>query len=138
MDVLKFEIGNVESLAYADNSFDRVIGTCVLHHIGNPFEALQEIRRVTMNQGEICFVLPTDPGILNRLIKKIITFPKLRKISHLPPELLYALDHQNHIESIIQMFRYVFREDEISIQYSPFALRSWNLNLLVTLKARKN
>jgi len=136
--VLRFDVGDVQALPYESQIFDRVLGTCVLHHIRDPFAALQEVRRVARTGAEICFVLPTDPGIMNRLIKKFVTFPKLRRLSSYPPELFYALDHQNHVESLIQMFKYVFRKDQVSICYSPFRFRSWNLNLLVTLKATIN
>ncbi len=133
--VLRFDIGDVLALPYEDGVFDRVLGTCVLHHVSDPFAALLEIRRVANIGAEICFVLPTDPGLMNRAIKKFITFPKLRRLSEYPPELFYALDHQNHIESLIQIFKYVFRDHEVRISYAPFHVNSWNLNLLVVLKA---
>lgn len=136
-EVLKFDVGDVQALPYEDEYFDRVLGTCVLHHISDPLAALQEIKRVAKTGSEICFVLPTDPGLLNRMIKKFITFPRLRKLSEYPPELFYALDHQNHIESLIQIFKYTFKEDQVSIRYSPFRFRTWNFNLLVVLKAKK-
>lgn len=135
--VFHFKVGSVENLEFPDDYFDRVSGTCVLHHVGDPLLALSEIRRVATNGAEISFVLPTDPGIANRLIKKFITFRKLRKLSQYPPELFYALDHQNHAESLIQVFKYVFRDDDIKIKYYPFSIKSWNLNLLMTFRAVK-
>ena len=130
--------GDAEKLDFKEGTFDRVLATCLLHHLHDPLRAMEEARRVASKGAEICFVIPTDPGILNRAIKKFITFRKLRKISIYPPELYYALDHQNHVESLLQIFKYVFREDEIKVKYFPFRFRSWNLNLLMTLKATKN
>ena len=135
--VLSFVLGNAENLPFEDLTMDRILGNCVLHHLSDPFQALQEIRRVAKHDAEIVFVLPTDPGILNRMLKKTYTFRKLRKLSSYPPELFYSLDHQNHIESLIQMFKFVFRNDSIEIKYFPLRLKSWNLNLLVTMKAIK-
>lgn len=135
--VLSFVVGDAENIPFEDSTMDRISGTCVLHHLHDPFQALQEIRRVAKNEAEIVFVLPTDPGFLNRMVKKIITFRKLRKLSSYPPELFYALDHQNHIESLIQIFKYVFRNDEVEVKYYPLRLKSWNFNMLVSLKAIK-
>lgn len=135
--VLSFVVGDAESIPFEDLTMDRVSGTCVFYHLNDPFQALQEIRRVAKNEAEIVFVLPTDPGILNRFVKKTITFRKLRKLSDYPPELFYALDHQNHIGSLIQMFEFVFRNDKIEIKYFPLRFKSWNFNMLVTLKAIK-
>jgi ubiquinone/menaquinone biosynthesis C-methylase UbiE len=135
--VLHFQREDVENLSFPDETFDRVLGTCVLHHLGNPLAALLEVRRVAKDGAEISFVLPTDPGLLNRLIKRVFTFKTLRKKSAVPPEVFYALDHQNHIHSIIDIFKYVFKDDSIRIRYVPFKVKSWNFNLLVTATATK-
>jgi 2-polyprenyl-3-methyl-5-hydroxy-6-metoxy-1,4-benzoquinol methylase len=42
-----YSVGNVESLPFADNSFDLVLTLEVFEHVGNPLIALQEARRVT-------------------------------------------------------------------------------------------
>jgi ubiquinone/menaquinone biosynthesis C-methylase UbiE len=41
------QIANVESLPFQDNSFDRVIATCLFHHLENPTKGFEQIRRVT-------------------------------------------------------------------------------------------
>jgi phosphatidylethanolamine/phosphatidyl-N-methylethanolamine N-methyltransferase len=134
---LEFVVGNAESLPFQETTFDRVLGTCVLHHVDDPLLVLSEVRRVTKVGGEISFALPTDPGIANQLVKRLITYKKLRKLSSIRPELFYALDHQNHVNGLIEIFKYVFRKDNVQIVYHPFHIPSWNLNLLVTLQARK-
>ena len=134
---VEFVVGNAESLPFKESTFDRVLGTCVLHHVDDPLQVLSEVRRVTKLGGEISFALPTDPGIANQLVKRFITYKKLRKLSSIRPELFYALDHQNHVNGLIEIFKYVFRNDDFEIVYHPFHIRSWNLNLLVTLQARK-
>ncbi len=82
-------------------------------------------------------MLPTDPGIANQLVKRLVTYKKLRKLLSIRPEIFYALDHQNHVNGLIEIFKYVFRKDKIKIAFHPLHIRSWYLNLLVTLQARK-
>jgi len=134
---VEFIVGNAEMLPFQESMFDRVLGTCVLHHVDDPLQVLSEVRRVMKVGGEVSFALPTDPGMANQLVKKLITYKKLRKLSDVRPELFYALDHQNHVNGLIEIFKYVFRMDEIKITYLPLYVRSWNLNLLVTLHAKK-
>ena len=136
-DVLQFRKEDIENLSFSNESFDRILGTCVLHHLNNPLAGLMEVRRVAKVGAEISFVLPTDPGILNRLIKRFFTFKKLRKKSDIPPEVFYALDHQNHVHSIIEIFKFVFKNDSVRMRYLPFEVKSWNFNLLVVITATK-
>ncbi len=123
--------GDAQNIPFADSYFDRVLSTCLLHHVDDVLTVLQEVRRVTSKGGEIAFLMPTDPGILNRLIKRVVSYPKLSKISPIKPELYYALDHKNHVASILEQVKYVFQSDIVEFHYRPFYFKSWNLNLLV-------
>jgi ubiquinone/menaquinone biosynthesis C-methylase UbiE len=49
--IIEFKSENVENLSYSNSEFDRVIATCLLHHVEKPHDALLEIRRVTKNGG---------------------------------------------------------------------------------------
>jgi ubiquinone/menaquinone biosynthesis C-methylase UbiE len=135
---LKFKVGNAERLTYRDNHFDRAFSTCLLHHVDDPLSVIWEARRVTKIGGQIGFILPTDPGIMNRLVKKFVTYPRLQKLSKNNPKLIYALDHKNHVGSILEQAKYVFENDKLEIIYKPFRIKSWNLNLLVVVIATKS
>jgi len=135
---LRFVTGNAESLPFEEFEFDRVFMTCVLHHVDDVLSVLLESRRVSCKGAELVFAFPTDPGLLNQLVKKIISYPKLRKLSKVRPELFYALDHRNHVGSILEQIRYVFKDDKLTFHYSPFKLRSWNLNLFIVAKVTKS
>jgi hypothetical protein len=65
------------------------------------------------------------------------TYRKARKLGMENPAFVYSLDHQNHIFGLIEIAKYVFRNDDLSINYLPFKLKSANLNLLVVLKVVK-
>jgi ubiquinone/menaquinone biosynthesis C-methylase UbiE len=134
---VNFVIADAQDLPFADSYFDRVLSTCLLHHVDDVLAVLLEARRVTVTGGEIAFILPTDPGVLNQIVKRLISYPKLRKLSQIRPELFYALDHKNHIGSILELIKYVFSGDSLELHYEPFKLSSWNLNLLVVAKIIK-
>ena len=128
--VVKFVQGNAENIPFPDDYFDRTLATCLLHHVDDPLQVLLEMRRVTKNTGEIAFVLPTDPGLLNRLVKRLVSFPRMRKISKYDPNLIYALEHRNHISGLIELIKFVYQEDRLKFHFAPFKIHSWNLNLL--------
>jgi SAM-dependent methyltransferase len=48
---IRFEIGDVHALDYPDGSFDVVHAHQVLQHVGDPVQALREMRRVTKPGG---------------------------------------------------------------------------------------
>jgi hypothetical protein len=86
--------------------------------------------------GEFAIALPTDPGMLNRLIKKIITKPAMCRSGIENPDLIYALDHRNHIKGLLTLLSYRFEKD-VNFYYLPFRVRSWNLNVMVLAKGKK-
>jgi SAM-dependent methyltransferase len=134
---IKFKVGNAQKLTYKENYFDRTFSTCLLHHVDDPLSVMWEARRVTKIGGQIGFILPTDPGILNRLVKYFITYPRLKKLSKINPKLIYALDHKNHVASILEQAKFAFENDDLEIIYKPFRIKTWNLNLLVVVIATK-
>lgn len=87
--------------------------------------------------GEIIFVIPTDPGILNQLVKRLISYRRLRKITNRKPELILALDHRNHVGGILELCKFVFQYDNLEIDYLPFRIKSWNLNLIARVHVIK-
>lgn len=70
----KFEVADAHHLQYADNSFDIVFGSSVLHHLEMDV-ALREVFRVLKPGGKIVFA---EPNMLNPqiLIQKNVPFIK--------------------------------------------------------------
>jgi ubiquinone/menaquinone biosynthesis C-methylase UbiE len=130
---LRFVEGDVMDLPFDDQSFDRVVSTCLLHHVRDVETALREIRRVLKVGGEFGVEMPTDPGILNRLVKTVVTYPSMRKLGVTNPRLTYAREHPNHVGAILVLMRDVFQGDDVQIRYHPFSVPTWNLNLFVTV-----
>ena len=103
-------------------------------HVDRLFVAVSELRRVSTNNCKIIILMPTDPGLLNLLVKKFFTYPKINRISKFPAGLIYSLDHKNSHSNILEIIKYVFRKDQIEIRYLPFLVKSANFNLLSIVK----
>jgi phosphatidylethanolamine/phosphatidyl-N-methylethanolamine N-methyltransferase len=134
---LRFVTGDVQELPFEDESFDRVVSTCLLHHLPDVERALNEIRRVLKQGGEFGVELPMDPGAMNRLVKTLVTYPSMRRLGISNPRLTYAREHTNQVAAIIVLLREVFRDDDYRIRYRPFGVPSWNLNLFATFHVTK-
>jgi ubiquinone/menaquinone biosynthesis C-methylase UbiE len=128
---LNFIVADAQNVPTEDNYFDRVFSTCVLHHVDDPLSVLIEARRVTKVEGEIIFAMPTDPGVANQLVKKLISYRELSKHTKYDPKLFYALEHQNHVKGLMTLIEFVFKSDDIKFNFSPLPIKSWNLNLIV-------
>lgn len=116
---IEFAKSDVALLPFKNDEFDRVIVTCVLHHVSNLEVALQEIRRVTRNKGQISVYLPCDPGLLYRLIRHFASHAKQAKIMNASMsyvKFIWSLEHINHFPGILSKIRWIFREDDLAIQ----------------------
>jgi ubiquinone/menaquinone biosynthesis C-methylase UbiE len=130
------QIANAESLPFDDNSFDRVIVTCLLHHVDNPEKVLLEIDRVLKNTGTASIFLSFDPGLAVRLLRFISTARTARRLGFVGYDLMNARDHKNHIGSLIISARHVLRHRKMEEKWYPLHVRSWNINgyMILTLR----
>jgi ubiquinone/menaquinone biosynthesis C-methylase UbiE len=133
---LKLVKSDAADMPFENARFDRVVSTCLMHHVNEPLKVFQEIRRVTRDGGEIAIGLPTDPGMLNRLIKTLITYPSMKKLGVARPKTIYALEHPNQIGGLIELAKFVFKNDKLNVSYSPFRLPTWNFNLMVVIHVK--
>lgn len=131
---VRFVQGSVEDIPFANDYFDHIKSTCVLAHVDRLLVSISELRRVSANNCKIIILVPTDPGLLNSLIKKLFTYPRINRISKFPAGLIYSLDHKNSQNNILEVLRFVFGKDHIKINYFPFLFKSSNLNLLSIVK----
>jgi SAM-dependent methyltransferase len=135
------ESQNVELLSYPDATFDRCIGTCVLHHVNFPEKALNEIRRVTMDGGLITLYIPCDPGFLYRAIrhptshlKTAITMQSsMREVKY-----LWATEHRNNVLMLLSLIKQIYQRDLVKIYRFPFPFFSWNFNIYFVVRITVN
>ena len=125
---------NVENLPFENFTFDRVIVTCLLHHVEKPERALEEIKRVLKPNGVATIFLSCDPGFMVRLLRFFSTKHQARKLGFEGYSLMIARDHRNHVASLLEITRYVFRDRNFKSSYHPFQVPSWNLNGYIVLQ----
>jgi ubiquinone/menaquinone biosynthesis C-methylase UbiE len=135
---VSFEIQNVEDLTYPDEQFDRVISTCLFHHLRDPIKGLEEVRRVTKLGGEIDILLPNDPGLIYRFLRRQTSLRKAKKMHiRAEAELVHALEHRNHFLSLFCLAAEVFRNDSVKVVGFPFYFNIYSLNAFTVLRIKK-
>ena len=133
--VFKYE--NAEKLSFMNSTHDRVIITCLLHHVEKPEEVLRESKRVLRPGGILSIFLPHDPGILYRVTRGLTTLRAARKRDQKDAiQLLHAREHRNHFLSLEYLLRYVFDEDEIYKISFPATPLGYNLNAFSVYQIR--
>jgi ubiquinone/menaquinone biosynthesis C-methylase UbiE len=136
---IRFEAEDAEALSFADSSFDRVLNTCLLHHLKNPEDALLEVRRVLRPGGVADIFLSSDPGLAFRLARWI--GPRLS--ARLKGEedlktLMDARDHINHAGGLRRLIQHVFRLDSVKERSYPLRGMTWNSSLWHTFRVTKS
>jgi ubiquinone/menaquinone biosynthesis C-methylase UbiE len=134
---IELVIENVENLTFSDSSFNRVVSTCLLHHVSNPVLALNEMRRVTANDGLISIYVPSDPGMIYRLAQAIVSTRALRQyFSSSEIRFLRSGEHRNHVASLTGLIKGIFENDEISVRSCPKVNFGWNTRLFQIFSIR--
>jgi phosphatidylethanolamine/phosphatidyl-N-methylethanolamine N-methyltransferase len=141
---INFFKADATSLPFKSKKFDRVLATCLIVHLKDPYQALLEWQRVCKSTGIIDFVVPCDPGITTRLIRRFIS-QKIAINRGLHPDLYNFVNALEHISSFnrikILAQKAAENKNQIRITYYPFNfLRSWNLNAyaVISLEPKKN
>jgi ubiquinone/menaquinone biosynthesis C-methylase UbiE len=135
---VSFQVENAQSLTFESESFNRVLNTCLLHHVADPESALLEIRRVLRAGGVADIFLSADPGLLFRFARFIGPRHRARKkgIEELKT-LMDARDHVNHAGGLRRLIRHVFRFDSLNERTYPIQGLTWNSSLWHTFRITK-
>jgi SAM-dependent methyltransferase len=131
---VRFAVADLQNLPFADSSFDRVILTCVLHHLKDAHQGITEIKRVTRNHGVISIQLPCDPGMMYRFAKHIGPNSRWKREKDSFPNYWHYMQHRNHFPGLLAQLLFCFKESKVTIKWWPIKLPSWNLNLVATLQ----
>jgi ubiquinone/menaquinone biosynthesis C-methylase UbiE len=118
---------DAEFLPYGDDSFDRLIATCLLVHLDNPEKALAEWRRVVKPGGAISIYIPCEPGILLRLLQSLTTRRKQRKLG-IDAKYLHYSEHRYNFPFVITIINKVFSQN-FRIRKFPFLFGTFDINL---------
>lgn len=138
---VSFETGDAQFLGNCrDESVDRLIAMCLLHHLADPDGALRRWRSVVRPGGQLSLFLPCDPGLMWRVGRRLTTFRRARANGYSEAKVLYlyAVDHRNHFGSLIAMVRWIFADDQVDVAWHPVPfIRSWNASVFVTVQITK-
>lgn len=134
---ISFVEADIHALPQESDSYDRLIATCLLHHLAEPFGALEEMRRVVRPGGALSIMIVSDPGMAYRAIQRISSGRRYRKAGFAEWRALHAMEHRNHFWSLQQLIKYAFRDDRIRGRGFPIPIASlWNLNLFSVYQVR--
>ncbi len=131
------KVEDANNLSFDDEMFDRLIATCLLAHLPHVETALLEWRRVVKLNGKLTIYIPCEPGIALRLFRSLVSAPKAKSLGFEGFKLYVARDHVNSAPNMLEIVRYVFRNDLVKFNYRPFPIRSWNLNLFIVIQVTK-
>lgn len=135
---VKFLVADVEALPFKDETFDRVVSTCVFHHLNNPVKGLEEIRRVVRVGGLVTILLPNDPGVVYRILRALTTLRSAKKVGLLKEvQLVHALEHRNHYLPLRTLTECVFASDDVKLSFKPMKVPSYNLNALTVFNIKR-
>jgi len=127
---------DVTALPFQAGQFDRVISTCLLHHVSSPWRAVAEMRRVTRPRGLITILIPTDPGLAYRAGKAITSGRRARRAGAADEfRLISAIDHRNHFRSIRVQLRHALNGCRLRWYWRPFRMESMALNAFAVVEA---
>ena len=132
---LRISACDVGTLPFADAEFDRVVSTCLLHHVPSPLRAVEEMLRVTRPGGVITILVPTDPGLAYRAGKALTSGRKARQAKVADEfRLVSAVDHCNHFRSIRAQLRHALRGSRLTTDWRPFRVPSTELNAFAVFR----
>ena len=139
---VKKDIADAHQLKYRSNSFDRVLVTCLMHHLSYPEKAFSEMLRVTKKGGQISIFIPNDPGMLYRTARYWTTHKRSRNLEQQNKitnhKYLWATEHRNHVFGLTVMLREIFKNEEIKVRRFPPWIKPWNLGFFTVYEIKKN
>ena len=133
----KIEFLRLDAHAALDNfgseSVDRILSGCLLMHLDNPYSALISWQKMLKIHGVIDLMVPCDPGVALRVIRRMITERNATKygVSKEMHRFINAIDHISSFERLRNISLNAIRPGyKLSINYHPFPfLQSWNANV---------
>lgn len=117
--------------------FDRIVSMCVLHHVHDLQGLFTNIKEWLKPSGSFSFFLSSDPGLLNRLNRRVFITPRAHRLGFPDYAVLNAREHHNHFWGIREEIHYAFQGFSISARFWPFGLpiaslstySIWNVSL---------
>ena len=123
-------------MPFADRSFDTIRSTNTFEHLYYLEICLEEIFRTLKDDGMLVISFPVVGGFLMDLMSRLGPQKEFKRRYGLNWGKILKVEHCNTSRRILEAVRRIFVIEKIV--WSPFGLPSHNLNMFITLKARKN
>ena len=120
---------------YSDDYFDRIFSTCLIMHLENPEQALNEWRRILRNNGRLSIYVHSEPGLLLRFARYAGLRGKAKRRGFDHIRFVY-LEHRYSFLFLKYLIADVFSEDEIVWDSYPVPLLSWNFSFWKVARIR--
>ncbi len=121
---------DASEVPFDDESFDRIVATCLLLHLPEPIEALRDWVRVLKTGGVMDLLVPCEPGLALRTYRRFVSRPRSIRLGFEYFDLVNAVDHKNYTASMIEIMKHLDSNVDVQFSWRPFnRIPSWNLNL---------
>jgi len=135
--MVRHVIADASSLPFDDEHFDRIVVTCVLHHVSELYGSILEMKRTLKPGGVLTILLPTDPGFVFRLSRSMMGDQILRNQGCADIDFFRSIEHRNHYVSILGILKNVFQNDDFNAFGFPFHSHFWHINLFTAIHITK-
>lgn len=126
-----FRLADVENLPFESEYFDRVISTCLLHHLENPRKGINEIFRVVKSGGTVDILVPNDPSFIYSTSWFVTTgIRALIKRKYQESYLNRKSEHIQDLNTIEGMLQSHNQRNLIVKKYFPNVFKRRNLTVL--------
>jgi len=132
-----FVRGDIQSLPFADKTFDLIVCMSVLEHFKNPVKPLSELKRVMSSGGLLVTGYPTETPLFHFLHNELSRIsPKRRRLNRIfkdeKPSEKFAAPHLSNEQTITEAIRHTGFKTEYSkfISLLPLFLKLYKINFL--------
>lgn len=125
-----------ETLPFADGFFDRILAIHVLEHLPNLPAAVQELRRVCADQGQLSVVIPCEGSLAYGLARRISAQRIFERRYQQPYKWFIEREHINLPDEIVAELERAFTVNHRSYFPVPLPMQWCNLAIGLTLVPR--
>lgn len=122
---IDFKVGDAESLAFEDESFDAVISTCGVMFVRNPQAAANELARVCRKGGRLGLTTWPTGGTIAGLFNVMKTY--MPELPSPPPPSPFEWGNQDYVKQLLGLTFDLRFETGTTVLRKPNGLAVWDL-----------
>jgi SAM-dependent methyltransferase len=124
VSVMELDVTNM--VGVATKSYNRVVLTCLLHHIEQPEKVIRELIRITRKGGVIDILLPNDPSLIWNFGRLLFTIPKALKRGFTFRDYWSYVkkEHINKVKGLRRQIEEISKASELGLQIDRWPINS--------------